>query len=105
VGDAAGEEDVDDALGDGFVVVVVFGGTEGLISEEFGEGEAESAEEADVHEFAAGGVAFQGISGADRFHGGGAVWFLGWKRMTGMSRRKGILGPSYEDLRAIFHKV
>jgi hypothetical protein len=30
---------------------------------------------------------------------------LGWKRMTGMSRRKGILGPSYEDLRAIFHKV
>ena len=66
VGEAAGEEDVDDALGDGVVLAVGLGVAERLVAEELRQREADAAEQADVEELAAGRVAFKRIAGAFR---------------------------------------
>src|SRR5690606_28122576 len=54
VGDAAGQEDVDDGLGGPFLEGLALAGLE---AEELAEAEAEAADEADLEEAAAGGAA------------------------------------------------
>jgi hypothetical protein len=74
VGEAAREEDVDDALGDAFAGFVEFLGTHRLLAEELREGQAEPAEEADMEELAAGRITVERIAWAGGFHG--------WKRVS-----------------------
>lgn len=53
VRDAAGEENVDDALGDGFVRAVSFRGSCGACAEKLREGKPDAAEQSDVEKLAA----------------------------------------------------